>query len=81
MKTIAAAFLGALLTVGIAAHADAAPSKKKRPYANPTPRASATVREKDDDPTGYYEHRLEAVRFGSKRWWTIYNEQSGGQRD
>ena len=81
MKTIAAAFLGALLTVGIAAQADAPPSKKKRPYANPTPRASATVREKDDDPTGYYEHRLEAVRFGSKRWWTIYNEQSGGQRD
>jgi hypothetical protein len=27
---------------------------------------------------GYYEHRLDAVRFGSQRWWKIYDEQNGG---
>ena len=29
-------------------------------------------RDKDDSIGGYYEHRLEAVRFGSQRWWKIY---------
>jgi hypothetical protein len=81
MKTITS-LLGILVVAAFCAtHADAATHKKKRRHANPTPNASATVRDKDDDATGYYEHRLEAVRFGSKRWWTIYNEQSGGQRD
>jgi len=39
----------------------------------------ARVRD-DDSATGYYEHRLEAVRFGSKRWWRIFDEQSGGSQ-
>jgi len=29
---------------------------------------------------GYYEHRLEAQRFGSRRWWDIYDEQRGRGR-
>jgi len=49
------------------APADAATSKKKRRYANPSPNVSVPARDKDDDAAGYYEHRLEAVRFGSKR--------------
>ena len=40
----------------------------------------ARVRDDDDSPTGYYEHRLEAVRFGSKRWWSIFDERSGGSQ-
>ena len=34
-------------------------------------------RDEDDSIGGYYEHRLEAVRFGSQRWWKIYDEQRG----
>ena len=34
----------------------------------------------DDTLAGYYEHRLDAVRFGSQRWWHIYDEQQGGRR-
>ena len=31
----------------------------------------------DDTIGGYYEHRLDAVRFGSQRWWYIYDQQRG----
>jgi hypothetical protein len=34
----------------------------------------------DDTLAGYYEHWLDAVRFGSQRWWHIYDEQQGGRR-
>jgi hypothetical protein len=34
----------------------------------------------DDTLAGYYEHRLDAVRFGSQRWWHIYDKQRGGGR-
>ena len=34
----------------------------------------------DDTIGGYYEHRLDAVRFGSQRWWYIYDQQHGGRR-
>jgi hypothetical protein len=79
MKTIIT-YLGVLaLAVGLVAHADAATyKKKKRLHVNPYPKASSAYRNQDDDPNGYYEHRLEAVRFGSRRWWSIYDEQSGG---
>jgi hypothetical protein len=35
-------------------------------------RKAATGGESD-----YYEHILDKVPFGSKRWWSIYEEQSG----
>ena len=34
----------------------------------------------DDTLAGYYEHRLDAVRFGSQRLWHIYDDQQGGRR-
>jgi hypothetical protein len=34
----------------------------------------------DDTLAGYYEQRLDAVRFGSQRWWYIYDQQHGGRR-
>ena len=37
-------------------------------------------RDNDDSIGGYYEHRLDAVRFGSQRWWKIYDEQHGGRQ-
>jgi hypothetical protein len=49
-------------------HAYAGPYTKVRPYRD----------RNDDTLSGYYEHRLDAVRFGSQRWWRIYDEQNGG---
>jgi len=48
-----------------------------RPYHN----YGAAHRYRNDDTlAGYYEHRLDAVRFGSQRWWYIYDQQHGGRR-
>ena len=49
-------------------HAYAGSYTKVRPYRD----------HNDDTLSGYYEHRLDAVRFGSQRWWKIYDEQNGG---
>jgi GNAT superfamily N-acetyltransferase len=50
--------------------------KKKRLHATyyGQPRVSG-YRDNDDNAYGYYEHRLDAVRFGSKRWWSIYSSR------
>ena len=50
------------------AHAYAGSYARAHPY-----------RHRNDDTIGggYYEHRLDAVRFGSQRWWKIYDEQKG----
>lgn len=80
MKTIVTSLVALAFVAGLAGHADAAGyKKKKRLHAGQYPRAYA-YRDRDDSIGGYYEHRLEAVRFGSQRWWKIYDEQSGGRR-
>ena len=73
-------YLGILaIAVGLATDADAATYKKKRLQVGQHPnRSSSTYRDQDDSLDGYYEHRLQAVRFGSRRWWAIFDEQSGG---
>jgi hypothetical protein len=81
MKTILATVTALALLAGVSGQADAASYKKKRLYASsygkPHSRAYG-YRHQDDSIGGYYEHRLEAVRFGSQRWWKIYDEQNGG---
>jgi hypothetical protein len=71
-------------TVALATPADAAThKKKKRGYAQQYRAYTPSVdpqRGDDDSATGYYEHRLEAVRFGSRRWWRIFDEHSGGSQ-
>ena len=80
MKTIVSCLGVLALATGLAAHADAATyKKKKRLQASGYPK-SANYRNQDDSPYGYYEHRLEAVRFGSRRWWAIFDEHSGGSQ-
>jgi hypothetical protein len=73
-------YLGILaMAAGLATDAEAGTYKKKRLQMAQHPnRASSTYRDQDDSPDGYYEHRLQAVRFGSRRWWAIFDEQSGG---
>ena len=85
MNTLLKATLACLatlaITAGVASHGSAATYKKKRlraPYAGPLHSRVYGYRDQDDSIAGYYEHRLDAVRFGSQRWWKIYDEQHGG---
>jgi hypothetical protein len=69
------------VAAGVVSYASAEPYKKKRlraPYAGKLYSRVYDHRDKDDSIAGYYEHRLDAVRFGSQRWWKIYDEQHGG---
>ena len=76
MKTLLATLIAAAVAAGLAGQADAATYKKKHTYtAKPYPKPQR--RDEDDSIGGYYEHRLDAVRFGSQRWWKIYDEQKG----
>jgi hypothetical protein len=72
-----------IATVALVTPADAATHKKKRGYLQQYRAYTPSVdpqRGDDDSATGYYEHRLEAVRFGSRRWWRIFDEHSGGSQ-
>ena len=69
-----------LLAAGLAGHADAAdqPQKKRLQAArHPQPKARYRTPGSKGGETSYYEHVLEKVPFGSKRWWGIYEEQHG----
>ena len=79
MKTIVTSLVGLLFAAGLVGHADAATYKKKKRLQASYPRAYS-YRSEDDSIGGYYERRLEAVRFGSQRWWYIYDSQQGGRR-
>jgi len=83
MKAISG-LIALIATVALVTHADAATTKKKKrgylhQYRAYTPNVDRQ-RGDDDSATGYYEHRLEAVRFGSQRWWRIFDEHSGGSQ-
>ena len=84
MKTIVASLVALSFVAGLAGPADAASyRKKKRLQASHHGKHYTKARryyDEDDSIGGYYEHRLEAVRFGSQRWWKIYEEQQGGRR-
>ena len=79
-KSTVAGLAGLAIAAGLASHAGAETHKKKRlaPYAGKPHSRVYGYRDKDDSIAGYYEHRLDAVRFGSQRWWKIYDEQHGG---
>ena len=84
MKTLVASLVALSFVAGLASHADAATYRKKKRlhashYGTHYPRTYG-YRDADDSIGGYYEHRLDAVRFGSQRWWKIYDEQRGGRR-
>jgi hypothetical protein len=85
MKTLAKTMLACLAALSIAAglanYASAETYNKKRlraPHAGKPYSRVYGYRNPDDSIGGYYEHRLDAVRFGSQRWWKIYDEQHGG---
>jgi len=83
MKVISVV-IALVATVAFVSQADAATyKKKKRGYLQQhrayTPSLDRQA-EDDNSASGYYEHRLEAVRFGSRRWWRIFDEHSGGSQ-
>ena len=80
MKAIVATLTAFALLAGMAGSADAASHKKKKRHYTYQHNKYYGYRDPDDSIGGYYEHRLDAVRFGSQRWWKIYEEQNGGQR-
>jgi len=79
---VAAGLTVLVISAALISQADAATYRKKKhvgvQHYRALPAKTYRQRDNDDDPTGYYEHRLEAVRFGSRRWWSIYDELSGG---
>jgi Ni/Co efflux regulator RcnB len=83
MKTLVATVVALSFVAGLAGQADAATyTKKKRLHSTHSGKQYSRAygyRHPDDSIGGYYEHRLDAVRFGSQRWWKIYDEQSGGR--
>ncbi len=81
MRTLLAALAVLALVAASAGSADAK-SKKKHVHGGAHAKYYRAYRYRDNDDSigGYYEHRLEAVRFGSQRWWKIYEEQQGGRR-
>jgi hypothetical protein len=86
MNTLPKAALACLaaltIAAGMASSASSKTYKKKRlraPYAGVHSR-SYGYRDQDASIGGYYEHRLEAVGFGSQRWWYIYDQQGGDRR-
>jgi hypothetical protein len=85
MKTILGTLVALSLVAGLAGPADAAsPQHKKRLKAGQhgssyaaTARGRGTQRPPSSGDSDYYEHILDKVPFGSKRWWSIYDEQNG----
>ena len=70
------------LVAGLAGPADAAgrPQKKRLQashHSTHAPKARYRKLGSGDGAESYYEHVLEKVPFGSKRWWGIYEEQHG----
>ena len=85
MKTLLTTLTALSLLAGLVGQADAATNKKKKRlqsnhYGKSYPRAHGYRDQDDSIGGGYYEHRLDAVRFGSQRWWKIYDEQLGSPR-
>jgi hypothetical protein len=81
MKTLLISLAVALAATALSGVADAASHRKwhgAHAYAGPYAKVRPYQYRNDDTLSGYYEHRLDAVRFGSQRWWKIYDEQNGG---
>ena len=80
MKIIVTSLVALSFAASLAGDADASKRKhKKRLYSSQYSESYAGAYgygARADGSTGpYYEHRLEALPFGSQRWWSVYEEQ------
>jgi hypothetical protein len=78
MKILVTSLVALSVAASLVGQADAATNKKKKRLHAGHHHGAYAYRDNDDSLAGYYEHRLDAVRFGSQRWWKIYDEQHGG---
>lgn len=85
MKATLTSLVALSLVAGLAGHADAASRQQKKRlkaghYSSSSPAKARGYRKpvSTDGESDYYEHILDKVPFGSKRWWSIYEEQHGG---
>jgi len=76
---IAASLVLPMLAVGLAGNGMAAPHKKRADA--PIARLTATPERSmaANGYTGYYEHILDKVPFGSQLWWRVYDSQPKGR--
>ena len=84
MRSIVSSVVALSLMAALAGHADAASrQQKKRLKASHQSSAHAAKTRATRKPASgeaeldYYEHILDKVPLGSKRWWSIYDEQHG----
>jgi hypothetical protein len=82
MKIIVTSLVALSFAASLAGGAEAATRKhKKRLYSSQYSESYAGVygygAQADRSNSPYYEHRLEALPFGSQRWWSVYEEQRG----
>ena len=79
LQWTAALLVVPLLVVGLASNAKAAPHKR-RVDAGIARQAPMPVRlPATNGDSGYYEHILDKVPFGSQLWWRVYESQPKGR--
>jgi hypothetical protein len=64
------------LVVILGGQATAAPLRNKK-QAHRQHTMTKPPRRPQQGDSDYYEHLLDKVPFGSRRWWDIYQEQGG----
>jgi hypothetical protein len=85
MKIILASLVALSFAASLAGSAEAATRKhKKRLHSSQYSESyagaygyGARVDRGTRSHSPYYEHRLEALPFGSQRWWSVYEGQRG----
>jgi hypothetical protein len=85
MKIIVTSLVALSFAASLAGSAETATRKhKKRLYSSQYSDSYAGAygygarADRSTGPHGpYYEHRLEALPFGSQRWWSVYEGQRG----
>jgi hypothetical protein len=85
MKIIVTSLVALSFAASLAGGAEAATRKhKKRLYSSQYSESyagaygyGARANRSAGTSSPYYEHRLEALPFGSQRWWSVYEEQRG----
>jgi hypothetical protein len=81
MKGLVTTVVALSFVAGLAGHADAATDrKKKRLQASHYGKHYSRVYSYRRSNDGYHEQLLQAVPFGSKQWWEIYERQRGARR-
>ena len=79
LQWIAASLAVPALVVGLASKAKAGPHKK-RVEAGIARHAAMPARSLAmNGESGYYEHILDKVPFGSQLWWRVYDSQPKGR--